>query len=219
MKQKAYFKINSKDLVLEEVLVDFNGIPIFFVCKDYDEQYYVALCYDIDNEQYIVVKTNINTLFDLLNQKITMRNLFLSETEFWDITMSENIENDYCVKKDISKIEKEVLPYEGEYFEIVTKTQQGFLNKIKNLKINSITTNKTTIPLTTCNTIENESLYSLNWGNMTQLLHPQRIAGSIKMNIDLNREPHYQTLHNMSIIKSFSVPLNCRVGSNMVIAA
>lgn len=131
MKQKAYFKINSKKLVLDETLVDFNGIPLFFTCKDEEEQFYIVLCYDIDEEAYIVTKTNVDKLLNLLMQNITMRDLILSEKEFWEVHIAENIEDDVCTKKNISEIDLDVLPYPNEYFEITTDAHQVYLSKLK----------------------------------------------------------------------------------------
>ena len=37
MDKELCFKINSKELMLVEVLVDYDDIPVYFICKDETE--------------------------------------------------------------------------------------------------------------------------------------------------------------------------------------
>lgn len=193
MKQKVYFKINTKELIIEEVLVDFNGFPLFFVCKDQEGQYYTALCYDIDDERYIVTKTTIDKLFNLLTNKMTMRNIFLSETRFWDIIIAENIENDLCIEKNIKEVDVTILPYEGEYFEIITETHKQFLNRIKNLKTSAAPyIKRAIIPLENCNTINNELLQDFgNIVNRNQPIPVQKVKSSIRIKLSDFKQKHF----------------------------
>lgn len=134
MDKELCFKINSKELMLVEVLVDYDDIPVYFICKDEMECYYVALCTDIDNDKYIVVKTDIDKIFKLLTSKMTMREMITSENEFWEISAAENIDLDICIQKNISDIDFGVLPCQESYFNLVTKTHKKFLEEIKSLK-------------------------------------------------------------------------------------
>nr|WP_315103997.1 hypothetical protein [uncultured Catonella sp.] len=130
MDKELCFKINSKELMLVEVLVDYDDIPVYFICKDETECYYVALCTDIDNDKYVVVKTDIDKIFKLLTSKMTMREMITSENEFWEISAAENIDLDICIQKNISDIDSGVLPYQESYFNLVTKTHKKFLEEI-----------------------------------------------------------------------------------------
>ena len=47
MEATLCFNIEGIELYLEQVLVDYNDIPIFFLCTGEREQY-LALCYDLD---------------------------------------------------------------------------------------------------------------------------------------------------------------------------
>ena len=134
MDKELCFKINSKELTLVEVLVDYNGIPVFFICKDETGGYYVALCTDIDNDKYIVVKTTIGKIYNLLTKKMTMREIITSESEYWDISAMDDIDSDICTNKNISEVDLEILPYEKSYFNLVTKNHEEFLEIIENLK-------------------------------------------------------------------------------------
>jgi len=65
MNKKLCFNIENQYLYLEQVLVDYMGIPIFFLCKD-KKQYYIALCTNIDKLSYIVTKLSLSDVYNLL---------------------------------------------------------------------------------------------------------------------------------------------------------
>lgn len=138
MNKEICFIIDSKELILEQVLVDYNDIPVYFVCKDIQNQYYIILCTDIDNEKYIITKTQISKLIQLLTQEITMRDLIICESDFWDISAGDNIEDDIYEKKSMELINLEDLPYDNSYFKVVTKAHKNFLSKLKDLFLSQI---------------------------------------------------------------------------------
>ena len=56
--EKLCFILNDKKLYLETNLVYFNEIPIFFVCSDLKDCYYLVFNIDINNlESYLEAKT------------------------------------------------------------------------------------------------------------------------------------------------------------------
>lgn len=75
MNKKLCFNIENQYLYLEQILVDYMGIPIFFLCKD-KKQYYIALCTNIDKLNYIVTKLSLSDVYNLLHGKIPMRDVF-----------------------------------------------------------------------------------------------------------------------------------------------
>ena len=64
MNKEKCFIIDEKILYVEKVLVDFENIPIFFLCKSYDD-YYVVLCVDFDNYNYIIVEASLIDIYNL----------------------------------------------------------------------------------------------------------------------------------------------------------
>ena len=58
MNTELCFYIEKKDIYLEQILVDYMNVPIFFLCKD-DKQYYLALCSNMDELNYIVVQISL----------------------------------------------------------------------------------------------------------------------------------------------------------------
>ena len=47
----------------------------------------IFVCYDIDYEKYIIVKTDIDRIYKLLTQNITMRDIIIMESEFLDVSI------------------------------------------------------------------------------------------------------------------------------------
>lgn len=133
MKKELCFKIDSRELMVEQNLVVYNDIPIYFICKDTEQNYYTVLCVDIDEELYIIVETKLQKILKLLTQKITMRDLILSEEKFWKVKAGNSIEEDICMQEDMCSICLEDLPYEKSYFKIACKAHQDFLENIKKL--------------------------------------------------------------------------------------
>ena len=124
------FTINDNELYLVLNLVDFNGIPLYFICKDNTGQYYICLCYDIDYEKYIIVKTDIDRIYKLLTQNITMRDIITMESEFLDVSILG--EEDICSLKDMKNINFDILPDKNSYFNITNEHfLEEFLNEIK----------------------------------------------------------------------------------------
>lgn len=51
MNKELCFILDNKNIYLDHILVDYEYVPIFFLCKDDECQYYLALCTDIENYQ------------------------------------------------------------------------------------------------------------------------------------------------------------------------
>lgn len=128
MNKELCFNIENKDLFLEQVLVDYMDIPVFFLCKG-ENQYYVALCTDIDELNYIVVKSSLFDVYNLLHGKIPMRDIILKQKEYWDVVSGNEISLDIITKKNINSLEKALLPEETACFKILTKKIQLFVEK------------------------------------------------------------------------------------------
>lgn len=125
------FKIENVDLYLEKVLVDYAEIPIFFLCKGRG-QYYIALCTNVDDLNYIVTKLSMNDVYMLLNGNVPMRDIILKQEERWSIISGEEISLDKVEKLKTSDLDMDLLPKEGAYFEIVTKKLKNYVKKFNN---------------------------------------------------------------------------------------
>lgn len=128
MNSKLCFRIEGIELYLEQVLVDYMDIPIFFLCKG-EDNYYLVLCTDIDGLNYIIVKLSMNDLYRLLHGEEFIRNTILKQNEYWNVISGEEIPLDRVEKLGISELDSSLLPKENVYFEIVSTKLEDYVKK------------------------------------------------------------------------------------------
>lgn len=128
---KLCFILNDKKLYLETNLVYFNEIPIFFVCSDLKNCYYLVLNIDINNLEYIIVESTKENILNMLTQKITMRDAILSSSFFWNIKTMSDIKDDIIEFKDIEEIDYDILPdKEAKYYIVDEDNIQNIVKKL-----------------------------------------------------------------------------------------
>lgn len=131
MEKELCFYIEGNKLYLEQVLVDYNDVPIFFVCKD-SVAYYIVLCSDIEELSYIVVSLSEVELYNLLHGKLSMREVFTRQQKYWEVMSGEEIETDTVICKPIEEMDCSVLPQEEAYFEILTDGVSSYVKEFDN---------------------------------------------------------------------------------------
>lgn len=124
------FIIDKNEIFLEEVLVEYMGVPIFYVCHD-NKSKYLVICTDIDELNYLIVKISIKELYDLLNGDITMRDAFVKKEQCWMVHSAEDIVDDRVDVCDIANINKDLLPKENAFFEVLSNDMKIYVNKVK----------------------------------------------------------------------------------------
>lgn len=128
MDRTLCFIIEDQNIYLEQVLVEYMGVPIFFVCHD-EKQRYLALCVDVDELQYFVTMIAPRDMFDLLHGNVPMRNVILKQNKFWKVISGEEPVDDVVVECSIDDIDCNVLPQENAFFEILTKDIAEYVKK------------------------------------------------------------------------------------------
>lgn len=128
MNNKLCFRIENIELNLEQVLVDYMDIPIFFLCKG-ESNHYLVLCTDIDELNYIIVRLSMNDLYELLHGEGSMRNAILKQNEYWNVISGKEILLDKVEKLSITKLDVSLLPKENTYFEIVSTKLENYVKK------------------------------------------------------------------------------------------
>ncbi len=131
MDRELCFYIEGNQLYLEQVLVEYNDIPIFFVCRD-TAAHYVVLCSDLEEFRYMVVKAANEDLFRLLHGTLSMRDIFLIQKNYWEIISGEEIQSDSVAYKPVELIDGSLLPEESAYFEILTDEVLLYVQKYDN---------------------------------------------------------------------------------------
>lgn len=128
MNSNLCFRIEGIELYLEQVLVDYMDIPIFFLCKG-ESNHYLVLCTDIDGLNYIIVRLSMNDVYDLLHGGESIRNAILKQNEYWNVISGKEIPLDKVEKLSISKLSSSLLPKEDVYFEIVSTKLENYVKK------------------------------------------------------------------------------------------
>lgn len=128
MNSNLCFRIEGIELYLEQVLVDYMDIPIFFLCKG-ESNYYLVLCTDIDELNYIIVKLSMNDVYKLLHGEGSIRNIILKQDEYWNVISGEEISLDEIERLSISELDVGLLPKENVYFEIVSTKLENYVKK------------------------------------------------------------------------------------------
>ena len=128
MDRELCFRIEGIELYLEQVLVDYMDIPIFFLCKG-EGDYYLVLCTDIDGLNYIIVKLSMSDVYELLHGGESIRNAILKQEEYWNVISGEEISLDKVGKLSISELDVSLLPKGNAYFEIVSTKLENYVKK------------------------------------------------------------------------------------------
>ena len=131
MSKELCFNIENENLYLEQVLVDYMDIPIYFLCKG-KKEYYIVLCTNIDEFSYVVTKISLLDTYNLLHGKIPMRDVILKQKEYWEIISGDEIELDLVTKYAMCNLEISVLPEENAFFKVLTKTIELFIQQFDN---------------------------------------------------------------------------------------
>lgn len=132
MNKELCFIIEGKELYLEKVLVSFQEVPIFFLCKN-NKDYYIALCVDVDKLNYVVTRLSIKDVFDLLHGIIPMRNAITQQEAYWYIESQEDIKSDTVEKRQMYTLDITILPQVNVYFEILTPDMEKYVQQFDDL--------------------------------------------------------------------------------------
>lgn len=128
MNSNLCFRIEGIELYLEQVLVDYMDIPIFFLCKG-ESNYYLVLCADVDELNYIIVRLSMNDLYELLHGERSIRNIILKQNEYWNVISGEEIPLDKVEELSTPKLDVSLLPKEDVYFKIVSTKLENYVKK------------------------------------------------------------------------------------------
>lgn len=117
MKKELCFIIENKKLYSDKILVTFNDFPIFFVCKDENNNYYLVLCRNMENLEYIIVKSSAKDIYDMLIQKYSIKEVFLKTDFFYEVFGEINLSSDRVNKLSSDRLDVSFLPNEDIYYE------------------------------------------------------------------------------------------------------
>lgn len=130
MNKDLCFKIENVELFSEQILVDFNGYPIFYICNS-SEGHYIVLCSDIDKSEYIIVESTVTEIWQMLTQQFDMREVFLTKSNFWFVKTGDSVDEDFVTKHPINEIDISALPLAGAKYDILSNEVAEYLNNIE----------------------------------------------------------------------------------------
>lgn len=125
---KPIFIINDKKLFKEKNLVFFD-IPLMFTCVDNFGTRYVVLLVDEELDRYILVSSEDEKLYDMLNGSMFMHDFFAAAEQKWTIVASECTAEDFVQKMD--KFEENDLPVPGVAYQIENEEVAEFIKTLK----------------------------------------------------------------------------------------
>lgn len=132
MDKELCFRIDNDDLFLNQVLVDYDGIPIFFLCKG-KEKNYLSLCVDCENYNYIVVEVSLVDIYDLLHENISMREVILKQNKYWMVFSGIDISADRVEIKKMEDIDQSCLPKKDACYKVLTKPIRQYAECIEKM--------------------------------------------------------------------------------------
>ncbi len=126
MNKKLCFIIDGNRLFLEKVLVSFNGFPIYFLCVDKKDKYFIALCSDMDKMEYMIVEQPIYNIWKMVTGRICMRDLMTDCDFFWEVITQGEISEDIVKKVERKGMDLSVLPDSGAKYRIAEDDRAYF---------------------------------------------------------------------------------------------
>lgn len=130
MDKELCFYLDKKSLFLDKTLVSFNDTPIFFVCCDVDNNYYIVLCTSIEDLEYIIVETSLKKVYEMLTQRVDMRELFLAANHFWRVKAGLSTEEDETQLLAREQLDLDVLPLSGAKYEAINVDDIAYIERV-----------------------------------------------------------------------------------------
>lgn len=130
MDRELCFYLDEKSLFLDKTLVSFNDTPIFFVCCDVCNNYYIVLCTSIEALEYIIVEASIKKVYEMLTQRVDMRELFLAANHFWSVKAGFSTEEDETQLLAREHLDLDALPLSGAKYEAINADDVAYIERI-----------------------------------------------------------------------------------------
>lgn len=130
MDEELCFIIDDKRLYMEQILIDYNEIPVFYICSC-KKDLFLVLCIDIAEQEFYISKINDIILLDLFEKNITMKEGILEGSCFWQVKAGQQIQDD-----EVKSIHKEdicvaYLPQTGSFFNVFSDELYEYKKKIQ----------------------------------------------------------------------------------------
>ncbi len=127
------FELNLKHLYLEQVLIEDDGLPLFYVCRDQNDLRYIVSLVNKKTNKYLIAETKTEWIIDLLEQRMTMQEIMLKSSFVWEIIADEDADfsKDKIRTIPCNQIKQQDLAKNDSYYKICTKQEAKYLKKLK----------------------------------------------------------------------------------------
>ncbi|MEI0488781.1 hypothetical protein [Brachyspira pulli] len=136
MNNKIYFNIPEYGGLYIDYIILEEAFPILFVLKNYHNDFFISLCYEIkDKQSWILNKVDIKHLVDLFTGKIDLRNIFLYNKNENKIIINMNYDTEYETFQYVSEnnlIDMKILFDESDFLDNEDGEYTEYINKLKN---------------------------------------------------------------------------------------
>ena len=129
MDKEICFRIDSKNLYIDEYLVELN-LPIFFICKDDNNLKYAVMCINTTNLTYVVCKVTIQSILKMLKNDLSLYDFFISSDEKWYLTSGDTLEDDKC--NTLEKLTDNLLPQKNTFLDLHNHKIQTYIERLQN---------------------------------------------------------------------------------------
>lgn len=122
------FIIDGLRLKLKQVLF-FYEIAVFFVCNNKKGELFLIYCSDIDNWDYSIVCVNQKKLIEMLDNKISIDEIFISAQRKWKVTV-----DDFDVPTEairVNSFSENMLPKKDAFFGKLDDDIRVFLDELR----------------------------------------------------------------------------------------
>lgn len=131
MDEELCFVLNGVPVYLEKVLVTFNDVPIFFICKDTQNHHYVAILVSNDLSSYYVTMPSDEKIYEMLVGKTPMRDIYVYAEWYWMVFSKDKPQNDSVWYISGNSINKAVLPQLNAVYKPVTEEDKKYIQNFK----------------------------------------------------------------------------------------
>ena len=195
MMKNVVFKVDNKELYEDQVLLDYI-YPVLFTCVDDFDNMYISVCYDADASKtcWLLAKVKPVQVIDLLENKITIREMFECD-DLWNICkLSHSLEKNVEKIKDYKTFDSKAFPAKGEYMD----ADEGEFSE-------EIEIFKNRIPLSNYE-IKQEKIFTHSFSrvniNLREILIWKNIGATYTFQED-NKEEHLWALETIPICYTF----------------
>lgn len=118
------FTVDNKTYETHIPFIGSITTPLFFSARASKDDIFIVKCFDEENAAYYACETTKEEIFKMLDQQITMYDMFVNKKTLYEIHNN--------VAAPVNEFNPEYLPEQGVCYTIETLAAKGHYNYLKN---------------------------------------------------------------------------------------